>query len=292
MNKQNFNTQKDTIAATPKAANKTNKSIDPKIAGGAIAGAAVLGVGGAAAAANYISDENEEDIIDLDAQAEEIEISPEEGFNPDAPVSSLNLNNIFAGNNPPQTPNAGRTPSAPTSNTGANNANSAQHSNNVNPAHSNTNTVNVNTQQQPASANINQTTTSVDNVVDEIDTPVNPQEVIAITAVDDDDNDMPELLTFESVELLPNEDGTVQIQAQFSMDGESYTMIDVDNDGIFDAVADAAGNSQGSAAGMMLSDIEIINNANNNEYLAANEYDNNSNVSDTGDSAINDTVIV
>ncbi len=121
---------------------------------------------------------------------------------------------------------------------------------------------------------------------------VNPDEVLAVTAIDESDNDMPELLSFESVELVPDENGEVTVEAQFTMNNESFTMVDIDGDGVFDNYVNEMGNNQGSAAGMMVSDIELMQHENDNTYLAANNFDNNSEISGTYESSVDDTIIV
>lgn len=307
MNKPAYNPeQKNTIAsgANPSTA-KTGKGINPKTVAGAAAGAAVIGVGGTAAAMHLSenADDAEEQEIDLDAQAEEIELDGNGDFNPDAPISGIgsifgaNAGNTPAADHPAETPSRPNPDSATQAPTAAQQQPAAQQPSqaqepNTNTAGNSTTTGNTNstTTENPANTS-GQNENGLQEDPD--DGPVSVDEVIALTEVDENDADMPELLSFENVELVQDEeDGTVQVQAQFTMEGENYTMIDVDNDGVFDTVADAAGNAQGSAAGMMLSDIELINNENNTDYLAANEYDNNGDVSGSGESAIDDTVTV
>ena len=63
---------------------KGKKKVNPAVVGGAVAGAAVLGVGGTAAAMSLSDDDNEEelpeeDILDLDSQEEEIVIGDGSG---------------------------------------------------------------------------------------------------------------------------------------------------------------------------------------------------------------------
>lgn len=271
MDKPVFNHDpKQTIAIGTNDSNETanakkSKKLNSKVAGGAVAGAAVLGVGGTAAAMSLADgdEDNEIEEIDLDAQAEEIEIGADDDFNPNTPDANSSLNGMFHTNLHPAHTSSDQqsTPSA----------------NNGHEAHNETN-------QSGTDNHI--------NINDTNDGTISADEVIALTEIDSNDNDMPELLTFENVELIQEPDGDVHLHAEFTVDGERYTMVDIDNDGVFDTVEDSTGTVQGGAAGMMLSDIELISNENNTNYLAANDLDNNSNISGTGESAIDDNVII
>lgn len=258
-----MNTDNNTFASGNAADTKTTRMASPDadnsrkgavIAG--VAGAAVL-AGGGTAAAMALADDN--DATDADGAEEEIVIG--EDFNPDESVGGLG--DIFVSSD---------------------DTDDTQNHHDVN---------------GPVTQPIAQTepdNPGHDNVIGEDDVVIpddtTPEDIIAVTEVDPEDNDMPELLSFNNVELVPTEDGEVMISADFTLEGDSYTMVDVDNDGIFDAVVDASGEMQGSAGGMMLSDIELIANEGNNDYLAANEHDNNSDVSATGDASADDIVTV
>ena len=87
MNKPEYQSQNETklsnMPPRPHQA-KGKKKVNPAVVGGAVAGAAVLGVGGTAAAMSLSDDDNEEelpeeDILDLDSQEEEIVIGDGSG---------------------------------------------------------------------------------------------------------------------------------------------------------------------------------------------------------------------
>ena len=69
-------------------------------------------------------------------------------------------------------------------------------------------------------------------------------------------------------------------------------MIDVDNDGVFDGVVSDGQVISTETGGMMVSDVELMVNESNDDYLAATETDNNDDVSLTGDVAADDTILV
>lgn len=117
-------------------------------------------------------------------------------------------------------------------------------------------------------------------------------EVISVTEVDNNDNDMPELLAFEEPVYQTGPGGNVQVSANFTLEGENYTMIDVDNDGVFDGVVTDGQVISTETGGMMVSDVELMVNESNDDYLAATETDNNDDVSLTGDVAADDTILV
>ena len=117
-------------------------------------------------------------------------------------------------------------------------------------------------------------------------------EVISVTEVDNNDNDMPELLSFEEPDYQTGPGGNVQVSANFTLEGENYTMIDVDNDGVFDGVVSNGQVISTETGGMMVSDVELMVNESNDDYLAATETDNNDDVSLTGDVAADDTILV
>ena len=123
--------------------------------------------------------------------------------------------------------------------------------------------------------------------------PINPEEILSVTEVDSDDNDIPEVVGFDNgVEVVAQENGEVAYVAEFSTEGGNGLMVDVDADGVFDMVTDGSGQNLGSAGGTMVSDIELMQHENDTEYLAANELDNNSDVSGTGEAAADDVIII
>lgn len=130
------------------------------------------------------------------------------------------------------------------------------------------------------------------NISIQEDDVVNPNEIISITAVDDEDNDMPELVEFEELEYVNDGSGHVQVHADFTIEGENFTMIDIDGDGIFDGIIDDDGTMAGvNTGGLMVSDVEMMTH-DNDDYLAAHDMDNNTDINGVGESSDNDTILV
>ncbi len=280
------------------------KKFNGKVAVGAAAGAAVLGVGGTAAAMHFNNDDEQAPEENTDAMEEEIVIG-DDNFNPDAPIEGGGLGSVFSVFSSSTTTTeeaAQQTESAAQAqHTAPHRQHHSSHSSHTqNSANSQTQHDNNNNEENGGGHNNNNNEDDnhgggdTENGVPDIDDiqPISPDEILSETSIDIDDNEIPELLSFDTVELVDDDQGNVHVQAEFTMEGENYTMIDIDNDGVFDSVADASGNDMGTAGGMMISDIELINNANNDNYLSANEYDNNTDLSGTGESSLQDTIDV
>ncbi len=281
MNKPEYQSQNETklsnMPPRPHQA-KGKKKVNPAVVGGAVAGAAVLGVGGTAAAMSLSDDDNEEelpeeDILDLDSQEEEIVIGDGSGAGNGESI----ISHIFGGE-------SADSPAA-TSAQAANGPSSQAAPHRPQQSHHH--------QHQPQ-AQQHQPQQQEQHQQDNTHTPddVDVNEVISVTEVDNNDNDMPELLAFEEPVYQTGPGGNVQVSANFTLEGENYTMIDVDNDGVFDGVVSDGQVISTETGGMMVSDVELMVNESNDDYLAATETDNNDDVSLTGDVAADDTILV
>ena len=281
MNKPEYQSQNETklsnMPPRPHQA-KGKKKVNPAVVGGAVAGAAVLGVGGTAAAMSLSDDDNEEelpeeDILDLDSQEEEIVIGDGSGAGNGESI----ISHIFGGE-------SADSPAA-TSAQAANGPSSQAAPHRPQQSHHH--------QHQPQ-AQQHQPQHQEQHQQDNTHTPddVDVNEVISVTEVDNNDNDMPELLAFEEPVYQTGPGGNVQVSANFTLEGENYTMIDVDNDGVFDGVVSDGQVISTETGGMMVSDVELMVNESNDDYLAATETDNNDDVSLTGDVAADDTILV
>lgn len=263
-----------------------------------MAGAAVLGVGGTAAAMSLSDDDNEEelpeeDILDLDSQEEEIVIGDGSGAGNGESI----ISHIFGGesaDSPAATsaqaandPSSQAAPHRPQqSHHHQHQPQAQQHQPQQQEQHQQT--------QQPQQQQQQQQQHQEQHQQDNTHTPddVDVNEVISVTEVDNNDNDMPELLAFEEPDYQTGPGGNVQVSANFTLEGENYTMIDVDNDGVFDGVVSDGQVISTETGGMMVSDVELMVNESNDDYLAATETDNNDDVSLTGDVAADDTILV
>ena len=104
---------------------------------------------------------------------------------------------------------------------------------------------------------------------------------------------MPELLEFEEPEYVQDDAGNIQVHADFTLEGETFTMIDVDGDGTFDGIDNGDGTmAEVNVGGLMVSDVEMMTHETDHDYLAANELDNNSDVNGVGESSADDTILV
>lgn len=272
-NPQSQNTQPATVPAQgPNAQHAGKKKVNPKVVAGAAAGAAVLGVGATAAAMGLGGhDDNNDD--DIDVNAEEIEIG-DSALNPDQPA-----NGTFQFGNGHADSQSGT--SAP-----AHHQSSASH---ANPPAAGNHTP-TQEEQHIGSHTPGQ---QEQHVTIQNDEEVNPAEIISITEVDDNDNDMPELLEFEEPEYVQDDAGNIQVHADFTLEGETFTMIDVDGDGTFDGIDNGDGTmAEVNVGGLMVSDVEMMTHENDHDYLAANELDNNSDVNGVGESSADDTILV
>ena len=253
---------------------------------------------------HFNNDDEQAPEENTDAMEEEIVIG-DDNFNPDAPIEGGGLGSVFSVFSSSTTTTeeaAQQTESAAQAqHTAPHRQHHSSHSSHTqNSANSQTQHDNNNNEENGGGHNNNNNEDDnhgggdTENGVPDIDDiqPISPDEILSETSIDIDDNEIPELLSFDTVELVDDDQGNVHVQAEFTMEGENYTMIDIDNDGVFDSVADASGNDMGTAGGMMISDIELINNANNDNYLSANEYDNNTDLSGTGESSLQDTIDV
>lgn len=301
MNKPEYQSQNETklsnMPPRPHQA-KGKKKVNPAVVGGAVAGAAVLGVGGTAAAMSLSDDDNEEelpeeDILDLDSQEEEIVIGDGSGAGNGESI----ISHIFGGesaDSPAATsaqaangPSSQAAPHRPQqSHHHQHQPQAQQHQPQQQEQHQQT--------QQPQQQQQQQQQHQEQHQQDNTHTPddVDVNEVISVTEVDNNDNDMPELLAFEEPVYQTGPGGNVQVSANFTLEGENYTMIDVDNDGVFDGVVCDGQVISTETGGMMVSDVELMVNESNDDYLAATETDNNDDVSLTGDVAADDTILV
>lgn len=275
-NPQNQNTQQATVPSQgAKAPQAGKKKVNPKVVAGAAAGAAVLGVGATAAAmglgANDDHNDDATDDIDLDVNAEEIEIG-DSALNPDQPASG-SFHFGLGGNDSASQP-AAQHQQAPAHHQAAPQhpaapAQEEQHIGGHTPGH------------------------EEEHFTPGNDEEVDPAEIISITEVDSDDNDMPELLEFEEPEYVDDGAGNIQVHADFTLEGETFTMIDVDGDGTFDGIDNGDGTmAEVNVGGLMVSDVEMMTHENDHDYLAANDLDNNTDVNAAGEASADDTILV